>query len=226
MKHLFSLFFLALSIASHGSNPSPDVSHLLDNQYNKKNLPVGEFSTVENMVNNMEKQDRNHLLKTLNDEDVTLYEASYGLFFLGLTYLHDGDVEKGVKYLKASAEDYLNPLALGEMARIYYHGNDELHHIFPKEHIDDIDLGIEQDHEKSFVILNLAFEIAHEVHKKHHSTVVLRQVSKEGVELLERFTFKNEADELRTTEEDKAKLMADLNKDLELLQKYREMYTS
>lgn len=168
--------------------------------------------------------DRSHLMKILKKEDVTLYEVSYGLYYLGLSYLKEGDVEHGVKLLHASAEDYLNPMALSEMARIYYHGDEELHHIFPKEHLEGVHLGIEQNIEKSFVTLNLAFEIAHEVHKKYNSSEILKLVSRDGVELLERFTFNNETDQLKDTEEHRKTLAEDLKKDLELLETYKKMY--
>ena len=95
------------------------VEELSKNQYNRElNLPIGEYSTVVKMVDNMKSMDKKHLKSLLTKEDVSLYEASYGLYFLALQYLKEGDVEHGVKLLHVSAEDYLNPIALSEMARI------------------------------------------------------------------------------------------------------------
>ena len=85
-------------------------------------------------------------------------------------------------------------------------------------------LGIEKNHEKSFVTLNLAFEISHHIMKKHKHNDILKMVSSGGVELLERFTFKDETAELRDTEEKRKVLDADLKHDLELLEIYKKMY--
>ena len=92
---------------------SPDGASGLDslrvNHYNQLHLPVGKFEQVKAIIERDRRADIPEIRAGLNAKNVTLYEASWGFYYLGLKAIQKDDYANYIKYMTVAADDYLNP---------------------------------------------------------------------------------------------------------------------
>ncbi len=155
---------------------------LCANHYNQLHLPVGKFEQVKAIIERDRKADIPEIKAGLNAKNVTLYEASWGFYYLGLKAIQKDDYANYIKYMTIAADDYLNPWAMVKLAKVYYYDKAQWKKEFPKA-----DITTDKDLERSYTYLTLAFVISGEIEKAHQDNSLLTGVASGGLALRDTF---------------------------------------
>ncbi len=155
---------------------------LCANHYNQLHLAVGKFEHVKAIIERDRKAGLPELKASLNAKNVTLYEASWGFYYLGLKAIQKDDYPNYIKYMTIAADDYLNPWAMVKLAKVYYYDKAQWKKDFPKAQITT-----DKDLERSYTYLTLAFVISGEIEKAHQDNSLLTGVASGGLALKDTF---------------------------------------
>lgn len=183
MQPLSSLSTFIQRLFMSSAKKPASLAELCDNQYNRHGYAVGDFSDVNEMLASYTKLDQEQLLKTLEQEATTLYEVSYGLYFLSMRYMQQEAYQDGFRYLAIAADDYLNPLAMVKLARLYYHGAQKMN--IPPE----VEVSREQDLVRAYYYITLAFQIGGVITDTFGKNKVLDAIVNGGLALLDTFNL-------------------------------------
>jgi hypothetical protein len=159
------------------------LAEMSDNQYNRHGYDVGDFSEVSQILATYTKFDKEQLLNKLEHEATTLYEVSYGLYFLAMRYMQQEAYQDGFRYLRIAADDYLNPLAMVKLARVYYHGAQKMN--IPPE----VEITREEDLVSAYYYITLAFQIGGVITDSFGKNKVLDAIVNSGLALLDTFNL-------------------------------------
>jgi hypothetical protein len=172
----------AHTVAAKQGPQGGGLERLCNNHYNRLNLPVGKFASVNQIIDTARKSNPTELKAKLNASNITLEEASWDLYYLGQKSLGDGDFKSFIKYLTVSADDYLNPWAMVLLAKVYYRDKSEWQKQFPKSEITT-----DRNLEKSYVYLQVAFVIGGEIDTDYKDNSILTGVTNGGLALKDTF---------------------------------------
>ncbi|MCP4438768.1 MAG: hypothetical protein GY810_07470 [Aureispira sp.] len=164
MKFFGSIFSLILLVAACTSiNEEQPVSYTLeqlqDNMRNKQGLEVEPKIKIGELCESFKGQSLKEITKRLTKEDLGLYEASYGLHYMGNRYLQSGDFRHGIHFLEVAADEYFNPLSMLKLARIYYMSAEQIQASFPNGALD----GFSQDWKKAYYYINMSLSLTEEI---------------------------------------------------------------
>ena len=172
-----------------GQPPAPNdtvgksgLDSLCDNHYNRLRLPIGKFEQVKAIIALNKKSSVKEIKARLNTRKITLYEASWGLYYLGQKSLNDKDYKHFVKYLTIAADDYLNPWAMTLLAKVYFYDKAEWKKQFP-----DSEITTDKDLERSYTYLSLALVLSGEIEKEHQDNFLLTGVANGGLAMKDTF---------------------------------------
>jgi hypothetical protein len=131
----------------------PSLADLEANKNNDFGLPIEEKLDLKGLCDELfEEKDKDKLIKRLGKTNLGLQEASYTLHILGIKYFELDDYETGIRYQHIAADQYLNPLAMVMLARIYADKKAEVLAKFPEGAVKTF----EQDFSKSYRYLHWA----------------------------------------------------------------------
>jgi len=162
------------------SSSSPD--KLCHNHYNELHLKVGKYEEIKAIIDRDKKASVQELTTILSAKNITLDEASWGLYYLGQKSLGNEDFIHFVKYVTAAAADYLNPWAMTLLAKVYYYDKASWQKQFPKANITT-----DKDLERSYIYLYFAFALSGQIEKLHHDNTILTGVANGGLALKDTF---------------------------------------
>ena len=174
---LLSIFKGAINSATH--TVSGTISDYLSNKHNERNFLQGTLVDGNQLIDQYLEMDKNQVEQHMNDKDLTLHEISNAVYFYAMRHIQENKVQDGFEMLHIAADDYLNPIAITKLARIYYHGPAA----FGKDH----NLKMEKDLEKSFYYINLAFNVTGVVKEKTGGKKVIDMVVNSGLALFDTF---------------------------------------
>ena len=155
---------------------------LCRNHYNALHLTVGKFEQVKAIIERDKKASVQELKNGLNAKNITLYEASWGLYYLGQKSLSNQDFPHFVQYLTVAADDYLNPWAMTLLAKVYFYDKAAWKKQFPQAQITT-----DKDLERSYTYLALAFVLSGEIEKDHQDNFLLTGVTNGGLAMRDTF---------------------------------------
>lgn len=135
-------------LAACSSDKTYTLEELKNNPTNQLHLSYSKDADFEKINQSFEGKKEKEILDLLNQPNVSFASVSYGLYHLGNHYIYDETtVKKGVEYLQIAADQYLNPLAMSRLGRMYYTPSEQL----PK--------GIQQDLILAYYYTNLAIAL-------------------------------------------------------------------
>ncbi len=158
--NLLAFSFLVIVFLTACQSEKTKVYSLSELEQNKKNILGLKANTqpdLKKLCDDLfEIEGREKLEKRLSKADIDLFEVSYIFYTLGVDYLRHNDFEKGMQYLHIAADDYLNPLAMIRLARIYVETKEVVSSKFPQGAVKDF----EQDFQKVYHYLHWALNTA------------------------------------------------------------------
>ena len=129
------------------------LSDLEKNKNNNLALPIEEKIDLKGLCDELfEETDKDKLIKRLAKSKLSLQEASYTLHILGIKYFESDDFENGMRYQHIAADQYLNPLAMILLARVYADKKETVLEKFPEGSVKTF----EQDFSKCYRYLHWA----------------------------------------------------------------------
>lgn len=205
--------FIQRLFMSSAKKPA-SLAEMFDNQYNRHGYAVGDFSQVSQILASYTNWDKEELLNQLEQEAMTLYEVSYGLYCLSMRCMQQEAYQDGFRYLSIAADDYLNPLAMVKLARLYYHGAQKMN--IPPEVL----VSREQDLVRAYYYITLAFQIGGVITDTFGKNKVLDAIVNSGLALLDTFNLPDIKQKLAVQSADST-LLESLPEKVGI---YREMY--
>lgn len=143
----------ASSTNNNLANDPSRMGKIFDNAENKHGFRVGKAAQLESSFKHFKNMSTEELIEALEQEDLSLYEISNALFMLANQYFQKEQIEQGMEAITISADDYHNPLAMVQLAKIAFHG-DHYQKMLPA----GSSLKVETDLAKAFYYVNRAFE--------------------------------------------------------------------
>lgn len=186
MKVFVSLLFVMLFWGACTSiNQEETVSYTLeqlqDNMRNKQGLKVESSVKIGELCEHFKAQSLEEIKEELSKEGLGLYEASYGLHYIGNRYLQAGDFKHGFHFLEVAADEYLNPLSMLKLARIYYMPTQKLEESFPEGGLD----GFKQDWQRAYYYINMSLSITEQITGGRRGHYLIDVVVFNGVGILD-----------------------------------------
>lgn len=152
-----ALFLCLITACENEANKKFTLSELENNKGNILGLKVEDKLDIKGLCDALlEEENKEKLEKRLGKNGLGLIEASYVFHILGIKYFEADDFEKGMLYQHLAADQYLNPLAMVLLARIYSERKETVVEKFPKGVVTDF----EQDLSKSYHYLHWALNCA------------------------------------------------------------------
>lgn len=189
MKFLINLLIVILLFSACSSiNQEEAVSYSLeqlqDNMRNKQQLKVEPKIKIGELCESLKAQSLEEIKERLTKESLGLYEASFGLHYMGNRYLQSGDFQHGFHFLEVAADEYLNPLAMLKLARIYYMPTEKLAESFPEGSLQ----GFEQDWQRAYYYINMSLSITERITGGRRGHYLIDVVVFNGVGILDQLT--------------------------------------
>ena len=211
---LMSLLFISGFIYGLVKKPGTLLDYL-NNPSNEKGYPAGRITEAKPIVDKLTKMRKEEVKNFIDSAALSLTEVSYSLYFWAMRHIQEGKVDEGVKLLKLTADNYLNPMAMTKLARLKYHGSEAFTKSTP-----NANATFEKDLKESFYYINLAFEITQIISEKSNDKTVLNYVVNDGLALFDTFhamDVQNKFDSKGVKEQQKKKRR-------EALEQYRTLY--
>jgi hypothetical protein len=191
MKRIISLVFLIITVIAcktdNPNNKSYSLEQLEKNKQNNLGLASTEKPDLYAMNGQLSEMDRAAIEKFLQKKGLNIFEASYGLHFLGNRYFSENQFEKGMFYQQLAADEYLNPYAMLRLSLIYSKTKEEIQSDLPKGQAENFS----QDYAKSFHYLHRAVNISILTMEHFQDRTVMDDINKFGNPLLDVFEKKD-----------------------------------
>ncbi|HET6989887.1 MAG TPA: hypothetical protein VFJ43_01130 [Bacteroidia bacterium] len=172
MKKYFLSIGIIFIFSSAGAQNS--FASLCDNKNNHLNLPVEDIQLTDTLVKQIMVEDSAAIMNRLGSKELKLHEAGICFYYLGERLLEKKtDYEQAFRFFGISADIYINPVAKVKMARAFYHG---------------IDGVIEKDIDKSYFLINEAFQIVAGIPQSHPGCIYGQLVVSNGLPLFDTLT--------------------------------------
>ena len=203
MKNLFLLFSLTLLICSNNYQTyaqSYTLEEIRKNSGNSLNLAIDlnmDFELVWQSFKGMTQQE---IESKLTGEKLNWHEASFGVYYLGSSYLMNEDFKNALECYIDAAENYINPMALVKIARINFIPKDELPSYISKLK------SFEPDIEIAYLSINKAMESANFIIKKQKDDTaqyIIELVVANGLGLLDTFNTPSVKEQFNIKKADK-----------------------
>lgn len=191
---------------------SGTITDYLNNKHNELNFLQGSLMDGNELIDQYLNMDKAQVEQHMNETNLNLHEISNAVYFYAMRHIQANKVQEGFDMLHIAADDYLNPIAITKLARIYYHGPAA----FGKDH----NLKMEKDLEKSFYYINLAFNVTNTVKEEPGGKKIIDMVVNSGLALFDTFhglEVNNKFDSKATQEKQAEEMEA-------ALQLFSEMY--
>ena len=181
----FALLFIFYLVGKSQSNADSNLNRLdriFDNAGNKQQFRIGKAADLESSYRRFKEMDEEAVQEALANEDLNLYEISNALLMLANKQFQDNRIDQGMKAITAAANDYHNPMAMVQLARIAYHG-DQYGKMLPE----GSNLDIRTDLGKAFYYVNRSFESCRILHDATGQKFALDLCVANGLGLLDSF---------------------------------------
>lgn len=122
---LIAALFIVLLGACDDSK-SYTLEELETNSYNNLQLrvePALDADQFKELFEQFKVMGREQILGKLNEKNLELHQASFGLYYLANAYAANKDFENAIKYHEIAANQYINPQSLLKLAEINFHVN-------------------------------------------------------------------------------------------------------
>lgn len=170
----FGLTYWWYSADSKSGTAAHTLAQLTNNAENQSlRLRVNPKPDFLKMCEQFGKMKREELQHWLHQPDREANEVSFALHYLGNRYLAADSFEVGLRYLQASAEQYLNPFSYLKLGQIYSTPTADVQLKFPKEQI-----RFEQDLAKAVLYIRLSHGLAEVSMHKQGDNYVFNFVNK------------------------------------------------
>lgn len=180
--YLFILSF-SLSCTNDNTNRSFKLSELEDNRKNSLRLRIEKQPDILRRNEKLSVMDRYSVENFLRQKDISFFDASFGIHFLGNRFFLEDNFEKGLYYQHLSADEYMNPYAMLKLAIIYSKDTNEILKSLPK----GVKLNFKKDLEISFRYLHRAINTAILIMEKFNDRTAIDDINRFGQPLIELF---------------------------------------
>lgn len=176
MKNIIIISILLWSVIGCKQTTEYTLIELENNPLNILALRVEgnlDSDQLEKLLDKLAVRDTTKIIRILEAPNVTLHEASYGLYYLANTYAGEGELSRAKYYHEVAAEKYLNPLSMLKLAQLYYEG------------MNHPTLQVEQDNIKAYIYLHQAMEVLTEITANNRSHILAKNTKDYDMYLLE-----------------------------------------
>ena len=193
------------------THPAPGLADICGPQFDGHWVRVGGRADRIVAIDRYVESSGVGLLTDVCRKDVTLVELSWAFFAHGMHLLTGRDAELGVALIHLSADEYANPVAMAQLARIYFYGAYRMR-------LRNVD--IEPNADRAIFYISAAYRVGQLDREQTGSAVVLSRVKNTGwmvTERLNAMTQKGEFDQ-------RAALLSHKERILAVVDTHRSMY--